>query len=95
MTATLPKKPQRWLATSVTPASPIDPAKISGWVRSHKHKNRLDGGGDEMKSSPNWTRTSNPSINSRMLCQLSYGGMGFATQSLRWQRMKLYNAPLI
>ena len=25
-------------------------------------------------SSPDWTRTSNPSINSRMLCQLSYGG---------------------
>jgi hypothetical protein len=24
--------------------------------------------------SPDWTRTSNPSINSRMLCQLSYGG---------------------
>lgn len=28
--------------------------------------------------SPDWTRTSNPSINSRMLCQLSYGGMLFA-----------------
>jgi len=26
-------------------------------------------------SSPDWTRTSNPSINSRMLCQLSYGGL--------------------
>ena len=25
--------------------------------------------------SPDWTRTSNPSINSRMLCQLSYGGL--------------------
>ena len=25
--------------------------------------------------SPDWTRTSNPSINSRMLCQLSYGGI--------------------
>ena len=24
--------------------------------------------------SPIWTRTRNPSINSRMLCQLSYGG---------------------
>ena len=24
--------------------------------------------------SPDWTRTSNPAINSRMLCQLSYGG---------------------
>ncbi len=26
------------------------------------------------KGSPDWTRTSNPAINSRMLCQLSYGG---------------------
>ena len=25
--------------------------------------------------SPTWTRTKNPPINSRMLCQLSYGGM--------------------
>src|SRR5829696_940860 len=25
--------------------------------------------------SPGWTRTSNPSVNSRMLCQLSYRGM--------------------
>jgi hypothetical protein len=24
--------------------------------------------------SPGWTRTSNPSVNSRMLCQLSYRG---------------------
>ena len=24
--------------------------------------------------SSDWTRTSNPAINSRMLCQLSYGG---------------------
>lgn len=27
-----------------------------------------------LRGSPDWTRTSNPSINSRMLCQLSYGG---------------------
>ena len=26
------------------------------------------------KCSPGWTRTSNPSVNSRMLCQLSYRG---------------------
>src|SRR5919112_2638984 len=32
-------------------------------------------------SSPGWTRTSNPSVNSRMLCQLSYRGM---------LRMRLY-----
>ena len=26
------------------------------------------------KSSPGWTRTNNPPVNSRMLCQLSYRG---------------------
>lgn len=29
--------------------------------------------------SPGWTRTSNPAVNSRMLCQLSYGGSSTAT----------------
>lgn len=33
------------------------------------------------QSSPNWTRTNNPSINSRMLCQLSYGGSVLVTGS--------------
>jgi formylglycine-generating enzyme required for sulfatase activity len=28
-----------------------------------------------MKSSPVWTRTKNLPVNSRLLCQLSYGGM--------------------
>ena len=32
-------------------------------------------GGSCFMRSPDWTRTSNPSINSRMLCQLSYGGL--------------------
>jgi hypothetical protein len=33
--------------------------------------------GQTMKcSSPGWTRTNNPSVNSRMLCQLSYEGSG-------------------
>ena len=27
-----------------------------------------------VKHSPGWTRTNNPSVNSRMLCQLSYRG---------------------
>src|SRR5512146_457802 len=30
--------------------------------------------GQERRSSPGWTRTNNPPINSRMLCQLSYRG---------------------
>ena len=28
----------------------------------------------EVLSSPGWTRTNNPPVNSRMLCQLSYRG---------------------
>ncbi len=32
--------------------------------------------------SPDWTRTNNPAINSRMLCQLSYGGSAGATHWL-------------
>ncbi len=28
-----------------------------------------------VQSSPGWTRTNNPSVNSRMLCQLSYRGL--------------------
>src|SRR5215203_1362758 len=31
--------------------------------------------------SPEWTRTTNPTINSRMLCQLSYGG-----PAARWRQ---------
>jgi hypothetical protein len=30
--------------------------------------------------SPDWTRTNNPAINSRMLCQLSYGGRAGTTR---------------
>ncbi len=39
--------------------------------------------------SSNWARTSDPSINSRMLCQLSYGGM--LSKLCAWQRDTLYN----
>ena len=37
------------------------------------------------KGSPEWTRTTNPAINSRMLCQLSYGG-----PIARWRRGAQY-----
>jgi hypothetical protein len=30
-----------------------------------------------MEGSPDWTRTSNLPVNSRTLCQLSYGGMTY------------------
>ena len=32
-------------------------------------------GPDPLRGSPGWTRTNNPSVNSRMLCQLSYRGL--------------------
>jgi len=35
--------------------------------------------------SSDWTRTSNPAINSRMLCQLSYGGPYGRGAEPRWQ----------
>ena len=36
--------------------------------------------------SSDWTRTSNPAINSRMLCQLSYGGpSGVRVVTTRWR----------
>src|SRR3954454_4730347 len=38
-------------------------------------------GPDLRLCSPEWTRTTNPAINSRMLCQLSYGG-----PVARWRR---------
>ena len=38
------------------------------------HARALTGRDLGERCSPDWTRTSNPSINSRMLCQLSYGG---------------------
>ena len=40
-----------------------------------RKESRPHWGRDSCLGSPDWTRTSNPSINSRMLCQLSYGGM--------------------
>ena len=39
-----------------------------------KQYGRQAGRGSERESSPGWTRTSNPPVNSRMLCQLSYAG---------------------
>jgi hypothetical protein len=35
--------------------------------------------------SSGWTRTNNPAINSRMLCQLSYGGPFGCEAEPRWQ----------
>src|SRR6478672_592059 len=42
-------------------------------------------------SSPGWTRTNNPPVNSRMLCQLSYRGL--AAPSLAALRSELGEGP--
>ena len=47
---------------------------------SEKAKPPSDAGWRFLCCSPNWARTSDPSINSRMLCQLSYGGMLFSSE---------------
>src|SRR5437868_4441323 len=48
--------------------------------------------GGRARSSPGWTRTNNPSVNSRMLCQLSYRGrrrsMVAATGACRRARVR-------
>ena len=57
------------------------PAPAYGGVVTAFESRRENGKASELRSeafsicSPDWTRTSNPSINSRMLCQLSYGGL--------------------
>jgi hypothetical protein len=49
-------------------------------MRSTISRGAFAGGGTEaltrglFLSSPGWTRTNNPPVNSRMLCQLSYRG---------------------
>ena len=57
------------------------PAPAPNAVVTEFESRRENGKASELRSeafdicSPDWTRTSNPSINSRMLCQLSYGGL--------------------
>ena len=45
-------------------------------------------GGELVWSSPGWTRTNNPPVNSRMLCQLSYRGSAAAHCSRRLRRIR-------
>lgn len=47
-------------------------------ARIKRNANQKQGGG-----SSDWTRTSNHSINSRVLCQLSYGGISAIGRSPR------------
>src|SRR5690606_1900736 len=52
------------------------PAAEDAVRRSDRKHDEAPGIGLGLRScSSGWTRTSNPSVNSRMLCQLSYGGM--------------------
>ena len=48
--------------------------RVTGKIQS-PYKKASELCSEAFKCSPDWTRTSNPSINSRMLCQLSYGGL--------------------
>src|SRR4029453_15054792 len=41
---------------------------------NHNSKIAEESGGGEREGSPVWTRTKNLPVNSRLLCQLSYGG---------------------
>ena len=43
----------------------------------------------EKQSSPGWTRTNNPSVNSRMLCQLSYRGSRGGIVTVARQRAEI------
>jgi hypothetical protein len=47
------------------------------WIRGRRAEFARGNGGQQTTRpcSPGWTRTSNPSVNSRMLCQLSYRGL--------------------
>lgn len=51
------------------------PKKVGFVRRQRKSPPPAFAGAGSSFCSPNWTRTSNRSINSRMLCQLSYGGL--------------------
>ena len=69
--------PKHWITVDDSPTAALLTAQTRASIE-HLH----DGGSvyfprseEGMCGSPNWTRTNNPSINSRMLCQLSYGGL--------------------
>ena len=62
-----------------------DPRASHGWRRAAVSVQRCDLG----EGSSDWTRTSNPAINSRMLCQLSYGG----PSRTRWYRARRRRYP--
>jgi hypothetical protein len=56
----------QWL---LTPTGPVSPEHEHPWGETSPRHSRIN------LCSPGWTRTSNPSVNSRMLCQLSYRGL--------------------
>ena len=47
---------------------------LGGRVRERQGMKKDPGGALVQECSPDWTRTSNLPVNSRLLCQLSYGG---------------------
>lgn len=67
-----------WFAAAAWPTASASAERRRGHrgrrPRTRKAPTGVSAGGGLLRCSPDWTRTSNPSINSRMLCQLSYGG---------------------
>ncbi len=67
-----------WFADAAWPTASASAERRRGRrgrrPRTRKAPTGVSAGGGLLRCSPDWTRTSNPSINSRMLCQLSYGG---------------------
>jgi hypothetical protein len=78
-TPTWPSLPR--LASSSSSSSSVERSVESGHLERRLLRLASPGG---LRSSPGWTRTNNPSVNSRMLCQLSYRGR---------KRPEVYPAP--
>src|SRR4029077_4860236 len=53
----------------------VEPSSVLPHLAQLAHHSSLSDLG-AVVSSPGWTRTNNPPVNSRMLCQLSYRGIG-------------------
>ena len=63
--------PHRWNAAGHWPGLPANRHAVGGAPLWWEGRCLWLG----VRSSPDWTRTSNPLINSQMLCQLSYRGL--------------------
>ena len=65
--------------TRAPTSSAIVPARVAAVRRRAPGRGiAAESRSTQSRSSPGWTRTNNPSVNSRMLCQLSYRGLAAA-----------------